>query len=99
NKETMQWGFFVTMGISTALLLIVTIFSSSVTMADFWMALLLFVLLSGLTSLLISRYQKKRHNRNNFKKVNRITLGLIAVFFICFGMTSETQETLSDEST
>lgn len=99
NKETMRWGFRVCIGISAVLLLIVTIFSSSVTIADFWTALLLFVIIAGITSLLISRHQKKKFNRNDFKKINRNTLILLVLLFLFVGMTAETQDASSNEST
>lgn len=73
--------------------------SSTVGMQDFWVAIVLYLLVSYITSLLTARQQKKKYQRNDFKRLNRNSLILLIITFIFFGVTDDSIETSSSEST
>ena len=58
DKKLMLGASIFCISFSIIFLLLITLISSSVGMQDFWLALLLFVLISYITSLLTARRQK-----------------------------------------
>lgn len=99
DKKLMLGASIFCISFSIIFLLLITLISSSVGMQDFWLALLLFVLISYITSLLTARRQKKKQKQNNFKRINRNSLILLVTLFIFFGVTDDSIETSSSEST
>ncbi len=99
DKKLMLGASIFCISFSIIFLLLITLISSSVGMQDFWLALLLFVLISYITSLLTARRQKNTQKQNNFKRINRNSLILLVTLFIFFGVTDDSIETFSSEST
>ncbi|QQD85302.1 thermonuclease family protein [Jeotgalicoccus sp. ATCC 8456] len=99
DKKLMLGASIFCISFSIIFLLLITLISSSVGMQDFWLALLLFVLISYITSLLTARRQKNKQKQNNFKRINRNSLILLVTLFIFFGVTDDSIETSSNEST
>ncbi|WP_166626761.1 thermonuclease family protein [Jeotgalicoccus sp. S0W5] len=99
DKKLMLGASIFCISFSIIFLLLITLISSSVGMQDFWLALLLFVLISYITSLLTARRQKNKQKQNNFKRINRNSLILLVTLFIFFGVTDDSIETSSSEST
>lgn len=99
DKKLMLGASIFCISFSIIFLLLITLISSSVGMQDFWLALLLFVLISYITSLLTARRQKNTQKQNNFKRINRNSLILLVTLFIFFGVTDDSIETSSSEST
>ena len=99
DKKTMLGAFIFCISFSIIFLLIITMVSSTVGMQDFWVAIVLYLLVSYITSLLTARQQKKKYQRNDFKRLNRNSLILLIITFIFFGVTDDSIETSSSEST
>lgn len=99
DKKTMLGAFIFCISFSIIFLLIITMVSSTVGMEDFWIAIVLYLLVSYITSLLTARQQKKKYQRNDFKRLNRNSLILLIITFIFLSVTDDSIETSSSEST
>ena len=99
DKKTMLGAFIFCISFSIIFLLIITMVSSTVGMQDFWVAIVLYLLVSYITSLLTARQQKKKYQRNDFKRLNRNSLILLIITFIFLSVTDDSIETSSSEST